>query len=129
MPVSVEFQSALKKAVGKLSQGDIVDRTGISQTYVNNMLLRGRIPRQETLSKLCEGLRLGARDRARLFAAAGYSKEAAWFEESPPHVPWPSAVVETADLLCKLSERQLAVVRNVAEMMLEDRVIHALAPA
>jgi hypothetical protein len=37
------------------------------------MVKRGRLPERGTVLKIAEGLRLEARHRARLFAAAGYT--------------------------------------------------------
>ena len=125
MAVSTEFRDTLRALVGKTRQGELVERTGISQAYINNMLQQGRVPRIEKLEQLADGLELRPTERARLFAAAGYSGEADKMKSRMTASPWPPHVTEAADLLCRLSEDEVAAVRRIAEMLATGRVIHS----
>ena len=78
---SPEFQAVVHECVGHLSQAEVVDRTGISPAYVHAIVTKGRIPSHGIVRKLADGLRVTARQRARLFEAAGYA------DETPPAEP------------------------------------------
>jgi transcriptional regulator with XRE-family HTH domain len=117
----------------RVTQADIVRRTGVSSGWVSSMVRSGRVPSRETIETMVEGLGLNAAQSSRLLGAAGYSS---------PHVTasgaeLPSPVADVAWEMTGLSPKQLETVRRLVEqperidaiaaLLGDRRVMHPLA--
>lgn len=108
------FQDELLTLVGRRRQQEIAEDTGLSQSYLSNMLRNGRMPSRSTVIKIAEGLRLGPEERERLFRAAGFSDPLAEEGVSGAALAWPQRVAEVADVLCRLREEDLEIIQAMA---------------
>lgn len=72
---NLNFAAAVEAALGGLTQREVRRRTGISATYVGDMLY-GSVPSFRKLEQLARGLGLAGKLAQDLFEAAGYA---------PPH--------------------------------------------
>ena len=116
MATSPRFKEGLGKVVRGMSQGEIVERTGISPAYVHALVTKGVIPSREKLKQLADGLALGPTSRDRLFADAGYA---------PDHAPTeldqlPTPVQEVAERMRSLKPEQLALIRGIVRELAGD---------
>lgn len=66
-----EFAELVKSIAAGRSMRMVADEVGISHTAVSAML-KGRVPRAETLRQFCDRLAVYPEARARLFEVAGY---------------------------------------------------------
>jgi transcriptional regulator with XRE-family HTH domain len=111
MPKNEEFRQLVRSAVGKLSQREIADKTGISQPYAYQ-ILNGHIPSREKLVALVDGLDIKGWQRARLFDLANYRDD----QDAPgDELPVPFQEVAREMQRQNLSVEQLKMVRRLIE--------------
>jgi len=129
MPINTRFREVLRSVLRGTSQSQIVERTGISPSYVHALVVKGTVPSREKLVQLVDGLALSPADRGKLFAAAGYASE----EASVGDEVFPADVVAVAREMVPLSPQQRETVRRLIQhperidalgMLLDPRVMH-----
>jgi len=124
MRSSEAFRETLHRVIGRTPQKEIAERTGISSSYISNMIRGGRIPSWDMLDHFCQKLGVTSEGRDMLFQAAGYEKRNPdWHMrgmEDRPVRAYPERVLRIADTMCHMTQRDIELVENMVARLVSE---------